>query len=166
MNPATLEVLLDATWRLAGAETDRTDALDRKAATIATFASVVAAITATLGIRLVEALSSWWAFGLLLSGLMAFLCAVAAAVRALWPREYLTLGREYLRRFPTWGEIRKPADQVRGEMMTTLVQTITRERSVNDTNVVWIRRSFLLLLLGVGLAAVQGATLAREEVLR
>lgn len=50
--------------------------------------------------------------------------------------------------------------------MTTLVRTITRERSVNDTNVVWIRRSFLLLLLGVGLAAVQGATLAREEVLR
>ena len=34
-NPETVDALLDTTWRLAAAETARTDALDRKAATVA-----------------------------------------------------------------------------------------------------------------------------------
>lgn len=46
-NPETVEVLLDTTWRVASAESGRTEGLDRKAATVATFASVVAALTAT-----------------------------------------------------------------------------------------------------------------------
>ena len=50
-NPETVEALLDTTWRVAQTETARTDALDRKAATAASFASVLATLTATLGIR-------------------------------------------------------------------------------------------------------------------
>lgn len=53
-NPETVEALLDTTWRLAGAETARTDALDRKAATIASFVSLVAALTATVGLGFVK----------------------------------------------------------------------------------------------------------------
>lgn len=89
---------------------------------------------------------------------------MCCAVRALWPREYLTLGIAYLSRFPTWQEIRKPPEQVRGETMRTLVEAIARERSTSDTKLAWLRWSFWLLLLGLVLVTAEGATLAFKEV--
>lgn len=163
-NPATVEALLDTTWRLAAAETARTDALDRKAATVATFTSLVAALTATVGLGFVDELDTWWAFCVFLAGLAALLGSVCCAIRALWPREYLTLGIAYLSRFPTWQEIRKPPEQVRGETMRTLVEAIVRERSASDEKLAWLRWSFKLLLIGLALVTAEGATLAFEEV--
>src|SRR5437879_2458798 len=43
--PETVEALLDTTWRVAAAEAARTDALDRKAASLATFASLVLSLS-------------------------------------------------------------------------------------------------------------------------
>jgi len=63
-NPATVEALLDTTWRMVAAETARTDGLDRKAATLATFASLLASLTATLGGQLTGSVEQLWAFGL------------------------------------------------------------------------------------------------------
>jgi hypothetical protein len=163
-NPETVEALLDTTWRLASAEAARTDALDRKAATVSTFASLVAALTATLGIRFVEEIDANWAFVLFVLGLGVLLASVAASVRALWPREYATIGAAYMRRFPTWGEILKAPEQVRGETMRTLVEAVIRERAVSDGKLIWLRWSFGLLLVGLALTAAEGATLAFEEV--
>ncbi len=163
-NRETVEALLDATWRLAATEAARTDALDRKASTVATFASLIAALTATFGLRFVDELQTWWALVLFVVGLAALVGSLAAAVRALWPRAYLTLGIAYIRRFPTWAEIRKPPEQVRGEMIRTLVEAIARERAVSDGKLVWLRRSFALLLVGLSLLALEGATLAIEEI--
>lgn len=114
-NPETVEALLDTTRRLAGAETARTDALDRKAATVASFVSLVAALTATVGL-------------------------------------------------PTWQEIRKTPEQVRGETMRTLVEAIARERSTTNEKLRWLRWSFKLLLVGLAIVAAESATLAVEEV--
>jgi hypothetical protein len=164
-NPETLEVLLDTTWRIAAGESARTDALDRKAATIATFASAAAALSATVGVRLVEREPERWALTLFLAGLVALLAAVSFALHALHPKEYLTLGIAYLRRFPTWGEILKTPDQVRGETMRTLVETIVRERATNQRKVASIRWSFLSLVAGLLLVTAQGATLALHEVI-
>ena len=50
----------------------------------------------------------------------------------LLPREYLALGIDYLRRFPTWSEVLTPPEQVRGETMRGLVEAIARERVAND----------------------------------
>ena len=163
-NPETVEALLDTTWRLATAETARTDALDRKAATVATFTSLVAALTATVGLGFVHEFKTWWAFCVFLAGLAALLGSVFSAIRALWPREYLTLGIAYISRFPTWQEIRKPPEQVRGETMRTLVEAIARERSTTDEKLNWLRWSFKLLLFGLALVTAEGATLAVEEV--
>ncbi len=116
-NPETVEALLDTTWRIVASEDARTDALDRKASTVATFASLVATLTATLGLRFVERFETWWALTLFISGLGALVVSVVVAVVALFPREYLSLGVSYLRRFPTWAEIRKPPARVRGETM-------------------------------------------------
>jgi len=90
---------LDTTWHLTASEATRTEALDRKSATLATFASLLTALTATLGLRFVEGKPSWWALPLFTGNLVLLGAAVGLAVVVLLPREYLALGIEYLRRF-------------------------------------------------------------------
>jgi hypothetical protein len=53
-NPETVEALLDTTWRVADAEAARTDGLDRKLTSLATFASLLISVVAVLGGRLFE----------------------------------------------------------------------------------------------------------------
>ncbi len=83
-NPETVEALLDTTWRMVASEAARTDALDRNASTVATFASLVATLTATLGLRFVEQFNTWWALTLFVAGLGALVFSVVAAVVALF----------------------------------------------------------------------------------
>jgi hypothetical protein len=159
-NPETVAALVDATWRMVTAESARTDALDRKAATVATFASLVVTLTATLGLRFVERYEAWWAVLLFVAGLVALLAAVSVAVVVLFPREHLSLGMAYLKRFPTSGEIRKPPEQVQGATMRGLV----RERDLNQRKARLVRWAFVLLLVGLVLIASEAATLALRTV--
>jgi hypothetical protein len=163
-DPETVAALLDTAWRLATAEAARTDALDRKAATLATFASLLVSLTATLGIRFLEIVGAVWSVAVFLAALAALVASVGLAVRALFPREYLTLGMEYLRRFPTWSEILKPPEQVRGETMRGLVEAIGRERQANAVKARSVRWAFVCLALGLALIAVEAATLAVREL--
>ena len=78
-NPETVEALLDASWRVAAAEAARTDAVDRKASSLATFASLVAALTATLGIQFVEEIDTVWAIALFIAGLASLVLSVGLA---------------------------------------------------------------------------------------
>jgi len=164
-NPETVEALLDITWRLTDAEAARTDALDRKAATVATFASVLATLTATLGIRFVEGIDTAWALALFVLGLIPFVASVGLAIRALMPREYLTLGMEYVRRFPTWSKILEQPEQVRGEAMRGLVEALAVERRSNRKKVGSIRLSLWLLFAGLVLVCFEAATLGVSEVI-
>lgn len=114
--------------RIAGAEASRTDSLDRKASTLATFSSLLTSLTATLGVRFVEEAGAIWAVIVFCLGLAVLVVSVALAVRALLPTEYLTLGTAYLERFATWGEILKPPERVQGDTIRTLVEAVARER--------------------------------------
>jgi hypothetical protein len=92
-NPETVEALLDTAWRLWTAEPAQTEALDRKAATLATFASLLASLVATLGVHSAPGLpSTRWLF---VSTIWLLVGAVLMAIGALAPREYDTLGVEY-----------------------------------------------------------------------
>jgi hypothetical protein len=162
--PETVSALLDTTWRIADSETARTDGLDRKASTVATFASLVVTLTATLGLRFVERIDEWWALVLFLGGLSALVLAVALSVADLFPREYLSLGMAYLERFPTWSEIRKSPEQVRGETMRGLIVAIAREREANEQKGRFLRCGFCLLVAGLVLIAVEAGTLAVRTV--
>jgi hypothetical protein len=163
-NPDTVEALLDTTWRLMQAEAARTESLDRKAATLATFASLLVSLTATLGVRFLELVGEVWSVAVFLAALAALLLSVGLAVRALFPREYLTLGMEYVRRFPTWAEILKTPEQVRGETMRGLVSAIGRERRSNAVKAQSVRWAFVALAVGLALIAVEAATLAVREL--
>jgi hypothetical protein len=78
--PETVEALLDTTWRVAAAEAARTDALDRKAASLAMFASLVLSLSATLGGRFVGGHEAEWVFALFALGLFFLVAATALSV--------------------------------------------------------------------------------------
>jgi hypothetical protein len=71
--------LLDTTWRVAAVETARTDALDRKASTLATFSSLLSSLTATLGFRFVENADALWALVVFCIGLVGLVLIAAEA---------------------------------------------------------------------------------------
>ena len=163
-NPETVATLLDTTWRLTDAEAARTDALDRKAATIATFASLLSALTATVGLGFVNTLENWWAFVLFASGIAALTGSLVCAVRMLWPREYITLGISYIERFTTFDNVLRPPADVRGETMESLIEVIARERSLNDLKTQWLRLSLAFLVTGLTLISAEGVILGIERV--
>jgi hypothetical protein len=80
----------------------RTDALDRKAASLATFASLVLSLTAALGGRLIEGNEAAWVFALYAAGLTLLVAAIGVAVWVLLPKEQLTIGVARLERFRKW----------------------------------------------------------------
>jgi hypothetical protein len=164
-NPETVDSLLDTTWRVAGAEGARTDALDRKAASVATFASLVLSLAAALGSRLVEGQAAEWVFALFAFGLLLLVLSIAAAVWVLLPKEQLMLGVAYLERFPKWAEILKPRVQVQGETMTGLIEAIAQERRVNRKKAMAVRFAFILLLAGLAITAADAAMVTADSVL-
>ena len=156
-NPETVAALLDTAWRVADAEISRTDALDRKAATLATFASLLTTLTATLATRFVELIGTWWALGVFCGGLLALVLSVAFAVKALVPSEYVMLGARYLERLPAWSETSKSPEQVRGETLRAVIRSVARERGANDAKTRTVRRALVLLVAGLVLIAFEAA---------
>ncbi len=163
-NPNTVEAVYDIVWRCVRTKTARTGGLDRKAATLATFTSLLTSLTATLGFRFVETVNEWWAFVLFSFALVSLGGSVLMAVRALSPKEYASLGIEYLERLPTWTEILKRREDVRGEAAQGVIVAVAREQRTNDGKVDQIRWAFCLLVLGLALITVEAATLAAREV--
>ncbi len=163
--PETVDALFDTTWRVVGAESARTDALDRKAASLATFASLVLSLTAALGGRLVEAHESVWVFGLYAAGLAFLVVAIATAVWVLLPKEQLMLGSAYLDRFTTWSVVLKSREQVQGDVMASLIEAIACERHVNGRKANAVRWSFLILVAGLSITAADAAIVTSHAVL-
>jgi hypothetical protein len=89
---------------------------------------------------------------------------VAAAVRVLLPKEHLILGIAYIQRFPTWSEILKPPEQVRGETMKGLVEAIARERDINRRKAVRVRYALVLLLAGLAVIVFEALILGIGEI--
>jgi hypothetical protein len=164
VRPETVEALLDTTWRLAAAEQARREGVNQKASSLATFASLILSVTATLGTRLIDRGDEWWVLALYLSSLASLIGAVALAILVLLPRAHLALGTAYLERFPEYSEVSKPPEQARGETMKGLVVSIRTLRELNDRNAIRVFVAFLLLLAGLGLVSVEAASVAIVEV--
>ncbi len=164
-NAETVEALLDTTWRVAGVEGARTDALDRKAASLATFASLVLSLTAALGGRLGSGHEAAWVFALFALGLFLLVLAIGCSVWVLLPKEQLMLGVAYLERFTKWSEILKPRVQVQGETMAGLIEAIALERHVNRVKARAVRWAFITLLFGLAITAADAAIVTADSVL-
>lgn len=161
-NAETVEALLDTTWRTAAAEWDRSDRLDNKAASLASFAAIVLSLTASFGpLERVEARD--WLFFLFVGSVAALSLAVGFAVKVLLPKEHLLLGIAYLSRFSKWSELLKPPEQVRGETTAGLVSAVAHERRINHRKRSDVRLGYVLLLLGLVLVAAQASTIAARR---
>jgi hypothetical protein len=163
--PETVEALLETTWRVAAAEGARTDALDRKAASLATFASLVLSLSATLGGRFVSGREAAWVFALFALGLFLLVAASALSVWVLLPKEQLMLGVAYLERFTKWGEILKPRVQVQGETMAGLIEAIALERRTNRRKARGVQWAFVVLVAGLAITAADAAIVTADFVL-
>jgi hypothetical protein len=163
-NPQTVAALLDTTWRMSSFEADRTESLDRKASTLAAFASVVVSLVATLGTRFVERFAEAWAVGLFLAALAFLVLAAGTAIIVLLPEEQLTLTMDYLGSLPRWSEILKPPEMVQGETMRTLIGAIALERALNGRKTRSVRWASRLLVVGILLVSVEAGILAGREV--
>lgn len=163
-NPETVAALLDITWRVAAGEAKRTEALDRKATAVATFAAVLATLSATLGVAFVDGLATWWAFLLFVGGIVALVAAVALAVAALEPEEYLSLGARQLERYSSWSVIREPPEKARGDTMKTIILSVSRERRANARKAEMTRHALRLVVAALVLVCTEAVILAREHV--
>jgi hypothetical protein len=163
--PETVEALLDTTWRVTAAESARTEALDRKAATLATFASLVLSLSAALGGRLVTPHEAAWIFALFALGLFFLVAATALSVWVLLPKEHLMLGVAYLEGFTEWAEVLKPRVQVQGETTAGLVAALALERRTNRGKARAVRWAFVALLAGLATTAADAATVTANFVL-
>lgn len=163
-NPETVEVLLDAVWRISAAEEARTEGLDRKASILATFASVVLSLTASLGAGFLETFAEPWAFAFYVAGLVTLLGSVALAVRVLWPKGHFAIGMARLERFPKWSEILKSPEQVRGDMMEILLEALADERGRNGSRARDVRAAFGLLLIGLLFVVLEASILGGREL--
>jgi hypothetical protein len=163
-NPETVVALLDTTWRVSSFEHARTDTLDRKAATLATFASLVLSLVATLGRGFLERFADLWAILLYVTGLGLLVSSIGLSMLVLLPKEQLTLGLDYLRRFPKWSEILKPPEQVQGDVMRGLIEALVRERKLNRDKARRVRRAFKCLFLGLLFVSAEAAILAFERL--
>jgi hypothetical protein len=149
LNAATVEVLLENAWRIAAAEEARRDQINGKSTSLVAFSSVVVSLTASLGGGLLDRADSVWAFALFLVSLISLVGAIGVALFVLLPRERLTFSTSYIRALPSWGEVSKSPDQVRGETMQGLVRMVERERAINHRNARQTFLAFVLLFFGL-----------------
>jgi hypothetical protein len=139
----TVEVVLDTAWRAAASEWTQTDSLDRKAASVATFAALAVALATSQ--RSDSAVRA--------SGLVLLLGAVAAAVWALLPKERRVLGLAYLDWLTRWPQLMRGRTEIEGDLAVTLLATIAVERAANRRKMLAVRASFTLLFLGLAVIA-------------
>jgi hypothetical protein len=156
-NPETVQALLETTWRVVDAEAARREGLNRKASSLATFAALILSVTSTLGARFLERLDETWALALFLASLASLVTTIALALFILLPRGRATLGLGYLERFPSWSEVTKAPEQVRGETMSGLVATLRSLRRQNERDARFLFAAFLFLFVGLALVATEAA---------
>jgi hypothetical protein len=162
-DPETVAALLDTGWRVAEAEAGRTDSLDRKTATLASFASILVSIAAISAASVGDVEIPGPARLTVMVGLtgaIAFLTgAVIVAVVALLPQEHTGLGIAFVEGLSTWREVRKRPEVVKGEALWGVMRMVGRERRINDRKTRLVRIALVLLLSGVVLIALDGLTL-------
>ena len=164
LNPATVAVLLDITWRTVDAESARREGINGKASSLASFAAVVLSLTATLGREFLD-LEDTWQLVLYTVSLLALVAALAVAVWALLPQKRQVFGASYLARFPEWSQISKAPELVQGEAMRGLLAGLESDRELNHRNARRVFVGFVLLAVGLFavaveamIAAIDGAT--------
>jgi hypothetical protein len=141
------------------AESARREGINSKATSLATFASVVLSLTATLGGEFLR-LEDRWQLALFSASLLTLLSSLAVAVWVLVPQKRNVLGESYLTQFPKWSEIVKTPEEVQGEAMTGLINGLVGDRALNHRNAQRVFAGFILLAIGLFAVALEAMLVA------
>lgn len=162
--PATVELLLDTMWHVTDVELRRTDALDRKAAAIAGFASLLAAVVAGLGGRAAAAAGDPLLIVVLVPTVGALLLGVTLAIRALLPQEYSSLSAPMLRRLAAADDLALSSIEVGGAVVRHGIEAIAAERRSNAAKSFLVSLALRLLLVGVAGSVLQGSIIVARGI--
>ena len=128
------------------------------------FASLLTALTATLGLRFVEDKPTWWALTLLTGNLILLGTAVGLAVVVLLPREYLALGIDYSAGFQPG---RRSSSLLNRSAERQCVASSRRSREsalANDGKARLVRWAYLALAAALVLTIAEAVTLGWNKV--
>jgi hypothetical protein len=94
------------------------------------------------------------------------IAVVVVVARVLSPTQGWSIAMNELERYPTWEFISQETVMVQGRLMRGFLAALERDRARNAMKAKWLRRSYWLVCVGLGLVASAGvaSTLDRYVV--
>jgi ABC-type transport system involved in multi-copper enzyme maturation permease subunit len=161
----TVDALLETVRELLRAEDSRATSLTARGSGLAGFVGLIISLSATVGQRAVSAsLPPGWkaaTIALFALALIALVSAVIVVVlRVLLPQSYRNLAMSEVSRYPLPEFVYAEKVMVQGRTMRGHIDALATERDRNDGKARGLRCAYLLLIAGLGLAAVDAVILA------
>ncbi len=161
----TVDALLETVRELLRAEDSRATSLTSRGSGLAGFLGLIISLAASVGQRAVSAsLPAGWkaaTIALFAVALIALVWAVVVVVlRVLLPKSYRNLAMSEVSRYPLPEFVYAEKVMVQGRTMRGQIDALATERDRNDAKARGLRHAYLLLIVGLGLAAADAIILA------
>lgn len=161
----TVDALLETVRELLRAEDARATSLTSRGSGLAGFLGLIISLSATVGQRAVSAsLGAGWkaaTIGLFALALIVLIAAVIVVVlRVLLPKSYRNLAMSEVSRYPLPEFVYADKVMVQGRTMRGQIDALATERDRNDAKARGLRCAYVLLIVGLGLAAADAIILA------
>jgi hypothetical protein len=164
--PESVEELRNAVRDLVKDEDARAESLNGRASGLTGFVglilSVAAAAGAVGGRGTTAGLHHWprIVVGVFVAAaLLTLVTAVfVSVVKVLLPRPGVTMSMEEVERYPLPESVSQDKVMIQGRLMWGYVEALRRERKRNDDKERWLKLSYVVVCLGLGLVSLAGTT--------
>jgi hypothetical protein len=164
--PESVEELRNAVRDLLKDEDARAESLNGRASGLTGFVglilSVAAAAGAVGGTGTTSGLHHWSRIvvgGSVAAALLALVTAVfVSVVKVLLPNPGTTISTREVERYPLPQSVCEAKIMIQGRLMRGFVEALRREREQNDTKERWLKLSYIVVCVGLGLVSLAGTT--------
>lgn len=164
--PESVEELRNAVRDLLKDEDARAQSFNARALGLTGFVglilSVAAAAGAVGGRGTTDGLHHWPRVVVGVSvaaALLALVVAVfVAVVKVLLPRPGIAISMEEVERYPLRESVSQDKVMIQGRLMWGFVDALKRERQLNESKARWLKLSYVVVCVGLGLVSVAGTT--------
>ena len=164
--PESVEELRNAVRDLVKDEDARAQSLNARASGLTGFVGLILSVAATAGAvggrGTTNGLHHWSRVVVGVSvaaALLALVVAVfVAVVKVLLPRPGIAISMEEVERYPLPESVSQDKVVIQGQLMWGFVDTLKRERQLNESKARWLKLSYVVVCVGLGLVSVAGTT--------
>jgi hypothetical protein len=164
--PESVEELRNAVRDLVKEEDARAESLNGRASGLTGFVglilSVAAAAGAVGGSGTTAGLHHWSRIvvgGSVAAALLALVAAVfVSVVKVLLPSGGITFSMEEVERYPLLESVSQEKVMIQGRLMRGFVEALTRERQRNDSKARWLKLSYIVVCVALGLVSLAATT--------